>query len=88
MKQAKFIMLALFLAAYFCNCSKEGPQGPAGAQGAQGAQGAPGAKGEPGHKAYPAMRMSSCKISQAGHSQLQRLTRSLSTPEKWTPALF
>jgi hypothetical protein len=50
MKQAKFIMLALFLAAFFSNCSKEGPQGPAGAQGAQGPQ---GVKGDPGPQGIP-----------------------------------
>jgi hypothetical protein len=53
MKQAKFIMLALFLSASFCNCSKEGPQGPAGAQGAQGAQGTPGDKGDTGPQGVP-----------------------------------
>jgi hypothetical protein len=50
MKQAKFIMLALFLAALFSNCSKEGPQGPAGVQGPQGPQ---GVKGDPGPQGVP-----------------------------------
>ena len=53
MKQAKFIMLALFLAGLFSNCTKEGPQGPAGAQGAQGAQGPQGAQGATGPQGVP-----------------------------------
>ena len=53
MKQAKFIMLALFLAAFFSNCSKEGPQGPTGAQGAQGPQGPQGDKGDTGPQGVP-----------------------------------
>jgi hypothetical protein len=48
MKNVKFVMLFLFLAAFICNCSKEGPQGPTGPQGAQGAQGPKGDKGDPG----------------------------------------
>jgi len=53
MKQAKFIMLAFFLAAFFCSCTKEGPQGPAGAQGEQGPQGPQGDKGDPGPQGVP-----------------------------------